>query len=181
MTDGLYTFGTLETVEIPQGGPGLANNPKPLCPIGVLYRHQGNVYRYVHYVNPQGTGNVGDNMWLADAEYWYALDPVKGIFDVCPDSDDSIAGINALAGIGRLPDPGVDVGNYTFIQVGGITPVRLTAPANAGDKMIGSAAIFDAASIALGAVVTDCVFGVIIEPTDPSTGYTMVLLQNLIW
>jgi hypothetical protein len=177
MTDGLFTFGTLETVEIHRSGPAHANDPVALCPKGVLYRHQGNMYRYVQYVD-LGNGNI----YNPDTVYWYALDPVAGVFQVTPDANDSIADINGMAGVCHCPYPGVDDGNFTFIQVAGISEQYLGNDlAVPGDKVIGSVSTFEASYIALHAVNNDNIFGIVVGPADPTHDTNMVLLQNLAW
>lgn len=184
MTDGLFTFGTLETVEIHRDGPDHANDPVALCPLGVLYRHQGNVYRYVQYDGQAPT----DTIMEPDVVYWEHLDPL-GLpaggnlgFMVNEDEGHCSAGINGMAGICHCPSPGVEHLHFTFIQVGGVSLVPFDTPGAApGDKVIGSGTNALASFIVLGANNTDNIFGIVIDYADPTTDKALVLLQNLMW
>ncbi len=176
MTDGLFTYGTLETVEVPGSGasPKTANDATAKAPLGVLYRHKGNVYRYVKFDN--GTDNVAAA--ANKVAYWLALDPEAGTFTVTCDVSSAIgAGKNLVAGVlGAV----VTDAYYTWIQVGGVTDAVLVASVVAGDKLIyGADGAF--ARNAAGTDLPDVVFAVALETVDPTSLVGSVLLQNLIW
>lgn len=173
MVDGLFTFGTLETVEIPAAGPGSANDATPKSPLGVLYRHNGNVYRYVKFDN--GSGNVAAA--ANGAAHWKTLSPTTGVFTVTSDQTDAIGGINTVAGIFGCVVTDL---YYTWVQVGGVAPCKVNSGTTAGDKMIGSTSDLTLDHIADGSNVTDAIFGVALDAYD-TDGTALVLLQNLMW
>ena len=174
MTDGLFTFGNLETVEIPYAGPQAANNPTALAPIGVLLRYKGNLYRYVKFDN--GTAVAAA---VGGVVYWKTLTPATGVFTVTSDESDGVASVNGVAGVlGNV----VTDGYYTWIQVGGIVSAMCAAGTVAGDKLTGSATDLTFARIAVAGAVTDVVFGVAHGALNTTTGLATVLLQDMqIW
>ena len=181
MTDGLFTFGTLETVEIPALGPEYAVDTKALAPVGVLYRHKGNVYRYVLYKDPAYPANPSDYCLLGEPVYWLRLDPPNGIFEVCSDPAVGLADINGLAGIGCSPSNDVVDGIHYWIKVGGVAQVNFIGPSapDPGDKMIGCLTPWSADHINIGGPDTDNIFGVV--QGAEYMGLNPVLLQNLMW
>lgn len=173
MADGLFTFGTLETVEIPSAGPGYANDAVAKAPLGVLYRHNGNVYRYVQFDN--GAGNVASA--AGAVAYWKTLAPASGSFVVTCDIESAIAaGVNMVAGVmGAV----VTDQYYTWIQVGGVVTALTAADTAAGDACIyGTDSTFgrDAAGS-----VADLEFAIALTARNTTAGTNSVLLQNLIW
>ena len=171
--DGLYTFGTLETVEIPSAGPGSANDSIKKAPLGVLYRHKGNMYRYALF--HRGSIAAAANK----VAYWHELDPVNSLFEVTADVSEAIdtAGANMCAGILGCV---VTDGYYTWVQVGGVTDAVCVAAVTVGDKLIyGGDGAF--ARIAHGANNTDVVFAIALETVDPTSFVGSVLLQNMDW
>jgi hypothetical protein len=173
--DGLFTFGNLETVEIPYAGPQAANDPTALAPIGVLLRYKGNLYRYVKFNN----GRADVAAAVGGVAYWMTLTPSTGVFTVSSDQTDSVAGVNGVAGV---------LGNvvtnlyYTWVQVGGIVSAKCAAGTVAGDKLTGSATDLTFARIAAAGAVTDVVFGVAHGALNTTTGFATVLLQDMqIW
>lgn len=180
MTDGLFTFGKLETVEIPSLGPQYAADPIALAPLGVLYRHKGNVYRYVQYYDTSQfqTDYAGNG----EPVYWLILDPPAGQFIVCSDPDDSIGELNGLAGISQEPFSKVTHLKYFWAQVCGVGFVYFNTPyPTAGDKMIGGSGAYECEHINLGAINTDNIFGIVLDDVDITTDRNPVLLQNLMW
>lgn len=169
--DGLFTFGNLETVEIPQAGPQAANDATAKCPIGVLLRYKGNLYRYVKFDNGAAVAAV-----VGGVAYWKTLTPTTGVFTVTSDETDSVAGINGVAGV--LGCVVTDL-YYTWIQVGGIVSAKVAASTVAGDKMIGNATDLTFNRIAVGGAVTDVVFGVAHGALNTTTGLATVLLQDM--
>lgn len=171
MADGLFTFGTLETVEIPQGGPRLANDPVAKAPLGVLYRHQGNVYRYVQF-HSIGVGAVAGGV-----TYWYDLVPTSGTFEVTSNISLAIAaGVNLVAGVlGAV----VSTGYFTWIQVGGVVDALTAAGTVAGDAVIyGTDSTFGRG---VAGSINDINYGVALTARNTTDGTNSVLLQNLIW
>jgi hypothetical protein len=176
MSEGLFTFGTLETVEIPYAGPGVANDAVAKAPLGVLYRHKGNVYRYVLFDN--GAGNVA--AVVGGVVYWKALDPnneLLPLFTVTSDIESGIAsGVNMVAGV-----TGVIVTDlhYTWIQVGGVVTALTAASTAAGDGCChGTDNTFG--RMAAGSFINQC-FGIALTARNTTAGTNSVLLQNLIW
>lgn len=171
--DGLYAFGSLETVEVPSAGPGTANDLVQKAPLGVLYRHQGNIYRYVKFF--KGTTIAAAATKVA---YWYAVDPPEGVFTVTCEVAIAIAGgKNLVAGVlGAV----VTDGYYTWIQVGGVCDAVCAASVVAGDKLIyGGNGAF--ARNAAGTDLPDHVYAIALETVDPTSYVGSVLLQNLNW
>lgn len=171
MADGLFTFGTLETVEIPSAGPGYANDPTPKAPLGVLYRHNGNVYRYVKFSQGAIAAVAGG------VTYWKTLAPASGSFEVTADISAAIgSGVNLVAGV--LGTVVTDT-YYTWIQVGGVVTALTAADTAAGDACIyGTDKTFgrDAANS-----VADVPFGTALTARNTTAGTNSVLLRNLIW
>jgi len=174
MADGLFTFGTLETVEIPYAGPGYANDATAKAPLGVLYRHEGNVYRYVQFDN--GTDAVAAA--VSKVAYWKTLAPASGSFVVtCDVSSAIVSGVNLVAGV--LGCTVTDL-YYTWIQVGGVVDAVCAASVVAGDKLTyGADGAF--ARNAAGTDLPDAVYAIALETVDITTYIGSVLLQNLIW
>ena len=176
MSEGLFTFGTLETVEIPSAGPGAANDAVAKAPLGVLYRHKGNVYRYVLFDN--GAGNVAAA--VGAVAYWKALDPSNALlplFTVTGDISDAIgSGVNMVAGV--MGNIVTDL-HYTWIQVGGVVTALTAASTAAGDGVIhGTDNTFGRQ--AAGSYVNQS-FGTALDARNTTAGTNSVLLQNLIW
>jgi hypothetical protein len=173
MADGLYTFGTLETVEIPQAGPQYANDPVAIAPIGVLYRHQGNVYRYVKFDN--GADDVA--AVAGGVVYWKYLSPTTGVFTATSDISSAIAsGVNLVAGVlGNV----VTDQYYTWIQVGGVV-TALTAQGTVAGDMVCYGTDVTFGRMAAGAQI-DVNYGVALDNQNTTAGTNSVLLQNLIW
>jgi hypothetical protein len=173
MADGLYTFGTLETVEIPSSGPGVANDAVAKAPLGVLYRHQGNVYRYVQFDN--GAGNVAAVQY--GVVYWKTLSPSEGSFVVTSDISSAIgSGKNLVAGVTGAV---ITDQYYTWIQVGGVCTALTAESTVAGDACVyGTDNTFgrDAAGS-----VADQAYGIALDTRHFTNGTNTVLLQNLIW
>lgn len=175
MSDALSVFGTLQTVEIPSGGPGLANDATPKAPLGVIVQYEGQKYRYVKFDN--GVGNVASG--AGKVAYWKSLDPSSGTFTVTCDVSDAIgSGVNMVAGVFGCT---VTDGYYTFIQVTGVAEdAQCVASVVAGDKLIyGGDGAFG--RVAAGTAATDVVFAVALETVDPTSLKGNVLLQNLAW
>lgn len=176
--DALHTFGTQEVVEVPGSGasPGTANDQVSKAPSGILYRHQGNIFRYVQF--DKGTGSVA--AVAGGPVYWKTLTPTSSIFLVTSDYTDSVAGINGIAGIlGTI----VTDQFWTWIQVAGICSAMVKAHALIGAQLLGYASAdltFD--FVAVNANPTGNVFGIVHAANLVSTNSnTTVLLQNLAW
>jgi hypothetical protein len=171
MADGLYTFGTLETVEIPSAGPGSANDAVAKAPLGVLYRHQGNVYRYVQF----SQGAIAAVQY--GVTYWKTLSPSAGSFEVTADISAAIgSGVNLVAGI--LGTVVTDT-YYTWIQVGGTCTALCAASTVAGDICTyGTDKTFgrDASGS-----MADQAYAIALDTRHITNGTCTVLLQNLIW
>lgn len=174
MTDGLFSFGNLETVEVDRNGPGCSNDSIPKAPVGILLRFQGNLYRYVKYVD------ATDETFATDALYWYALDPINGVFEVGGNPALAIGLRNSVAGVATIPFPGVPTNHYMFVQVGGIVEVTIDGGAK-GDLAVGSAIPWALADVAAGVQPPYHVYGVLVEDFNLSKGSAKILLQNLHW
>lgn len=178
MGEGLFTYGTLETVEVPASGPGAANDAVAKAPLGALLRWNGKVYRYVKFDN--GSGNVASVAY--GVAVWKTLTmptaTTDGVFTVTMDWTDTLGGKNAVAGIfgGVVTD-----GYYTWIQVGGTCTAKTAASTVAGDMCTGSTNDGIFARIAEAANVTDCVYALALSARNGTAGTNTVLLQNLIW
>ncbi|MBF0562600.1 MAG: hypothetical protein HQL37_11385 [Alphaproteobacteria bacterium] len=171
--DGLYAFGSLETVEVPSGGPGLANDAVAKAPVGILYRHQGAIYRYVKVdASDVATAAGAVGYWLTAG-----LDPANGVFKVTADISDAIAsGVNMVAGVfGAV----ITDQYYTWIQVGGVVTALTAASTVAGDMVCyGTDSTFG--RMAAGSQV-NVNYGVALGARNGTTGTNSVLLQNLAW
>ncbi len=171
--DGLYAFGSLETVEVPSGGPGLANDAVAKAPVGILYRHQGAIYRYVKFTSPLVAAVAGG------VTYWLVagLDPANGIFIATSDISTAIAaGINLVAGVLGCV---VTDGNYTWIQVGGVV-TALTAASTAAGDMVSYGTDSTFGRMVPGSQV-NVNYGVALDARNTTNGTNTVLLQNLAW
>jgi hypothetical protein len=184
MVDGLFAFGSLETVEVPKLGPAVANDASALAPLGILLRHNGKVFRYVKF--DKGTDAIAAVAY--GVTYWKTLtmpDPengVAGVFTVtCDLSSAQNAGINLVAGVLGCV---VTDGYYTWIQVGGIVTALCAASTVAGDLCVyGTDKTFG--RNAYGSQVNHP-YGVALSTLVAAQGGTAsntcsVLLQNLIW
>jgi hypothetical protein len=171
--DGLFTFGTLETVEIPAAGPGYANHVAAKSPLGVLYRHNGNVYRYVQFDN--GTDNVA--AVAGGVLYWKSLAPASGTFIATSDISSAIAaGVNLVAGVAGCV---ITDQYYSWIQVGGVVTALTEASTAAGDGCCyGTDNTFGRQA---AGVFIDANYGVALTARNTTAGTNSVLLQNLVW
>lgn len=175
MADGLYTFGTLETVEVPSSGPGVANDATAKAPLGVMVKYEGNLYRYVYHYPGTAVATAAGAV-----AYWKSLDPAAGTFTVSSDQTDSIAGINAVAGLYGCV---VTSQYYTWIQVGGVNSAALMVDGSmaAGAKCIGHTTDTKFGYVDAGTDNSDVVFGIVIGSIDITNYKAAVLLQNLAW
>ncbi len=161
-------------VTLPAGGdPRTANDSSRKNPPGLLIRYEGNVYRYVKFNN--GTGNVAAVEF--GVVYWKTLDPNNGDFEVTSDVDDSLGGINGVAGILGCV---VTDAYWCWIQVGGVATCLVHSSTVEGSKCIGAATDLVFGYIAVGAALTDVLFGIALDAYDTATT-AEVLLQNLDW
>jgi len=183
MVDGLFAFGSLETVEIPKAGPGSANDATALAPLGILLRHNGKVFRYVKF--DDGTDNIAAvNLAVV---YWKTLtmpdsdNGIAGVFTVTSDISSAIAsGVNNVAGVLGCV---VTDGYYTWIQVGGVCDALTAASTAAGDGCVhGTDKTFGRA--VAGSFVNQA-FGIALDArvtaAGTASGSNRVLLQNLVW
>ena len=178
MGDGLFTFGTLETVEVPSSGPQAANDAVAKAPLGVLLRWNGKVFRYVQYDD-----GADDIAAAAGAVcYWKVLTfptaTTASSFKATCDISSAIgSGVNLVAGVLGCV---VTTGYYTWIQVGGVVEDCLTAASTvAGDACVyGTDSTFG--RDASGAI-NDLTFGIALDTRDVTAGTNTVLLHNLIW
>ena len=174
--DGLFTFGSNEIVEVPPklsvgGDIENTNDAVQKAPLGVLYRHKGNVYRYV--LVDTGTGPVAAA--AGGVVHWSSLDPANGLFTVVTDYSD-IIGKSLIAGILRCV---VTDGYYTWIQVGGVCDCMVNTSTVAGDVMIYSSTDLTFGRCAADAAVTALPYGVALEADVAGVG--AVLLLNMIF
>lgn len=174
MADGLYTFGTQEIVEVPSTGPQYANDATAKAPLGILYRHQGNVYRYVQFDD----GSDAVAAAAGSVAYWKTLAPTSGSFIVTCDVSSAIGtGKNMCAGVLGCV---VTDQYYTWAQVAGVVSAKTAASFVAGDKAIyGADGAF--ARIAAGGANTDVIFAVALGTRNTTTSLTSVLLHNMAW
>jgi hypothetical protein len=176
MSEGLFTFGTLETVEIPSAGPGAANDAVAKAPLGVLTRYKGNLYRYVKF--DDGVGNIAAA--VGAVVYWKALDPTNSllpVFTVTTDISDAIgSGVNLVAGVlGAV----VTDQYYTWIQISGVVTALTAASTAAGDGVTyGTDSTFG--RMASGSYINQG-FGTALTARNTTAGTNSVLLQNLDW
>ena len=170
--DGLFAFGTAQTVELPVNGasPDTANDASQKAPLGTMYRFKGNLYRYVKFSS--GTDVVtavkyGVVHWLLAG-----LDPSVGLFTVTSDYSSGLAGVNGVAGVlGAI----VTTGNYTWIQVGGLATVKCAASFVAGDVAIGGSTDLTFNRLAADASITSLGYGVATGARDGSGNDTFLL------
>ena len=163
--DGLFAFGNSETVEVPfnNGRPDTANDSTQKAPLGTLYRFKGNLFRYVLF-------NSGTDA-VAAAQYGVAhwllagLDPSVGLFTVTSDYSSGLAGVNGVAGIlGGI----ITTGNYTWIQVGGLSTVKCAVSFVAGDVAIGGSSDLTFNRLAADASITSLGYGTATASRDGS-------------
>ena len=165
--DGLSAFGNLQTVEIPSTGPQAANDATAKAPLGALYRYNGNLFRYVKFNN--GSGDVA--ALTGGVVHWKTLTPSTGVFTVTSDYTDSLANINAVAGIiGAV----VTDAYFTWIQVGGVVNAKSHASTVAGDMQIGASTDLIFGRIAADANIVSVPFAVALGAT--ANGKASVLL-----
>lgn len=185
--DGLFTFGSVETSEVPPVLPVSAtygdikatNDSAQKAPLGVLYRHKGNVYRYVL----MNTGASAVASAAGGVVHWYALDPANGKFTVTTDKTDaggtSADGKSLLAGItlGIVTN-----GYYTWVQVGGVASVFVAGSTVVGDVMIYSDTDLYFNRCAADAAVTALPYGVALESKSATiSNQATCLLHNMIF
>jgi len=184
MADGLFTFGSDQTPQVPgQGtGPGAANDATAKAPLGALYREGGRVWRYVQFDN--GTHNVA----AADGAvvHWKTLAPASGSFVVTTDFGDAI-GKNLVAGVLHAV---VTDQYYTWIQVGGISTALLIFTTLTGDPVaaatVGCQCYYSSTDTKFNLIEptgqpTGVVYGVLVAAANYTAGTGSVLLQNLDW
>jgi hypothetical protein len=184
LKDGLFTFGTNEVVEVPPrlsaspyGDIENTNDAVQKAPLGILYRHKGNVYRYVLFDNGAGGQQTAVACQAGGVLHWEALDPANGIF-TATSAYAAALGKSCIAGLALNV---VTNGYYTWIQVGGVHLLAKVDTSNAaGDVMIYSATDLTFGRCAADAAVTAIPYGVALAVDAPS-GYGPVLLMNLIW
>lgn len=185
LKDGLFTFGSNQISEVPPSLPVTAsgdiestNDATQKAPLGVLYRHKGNVYRYVKFDDGTGVAQVTAVACIAGGVMmWEALDPPNGIFTVTSAAGARL-GKNCIAGIALRV---ITNGYYSWIQVGGVHLLVSVNTSNAaGDVMIYSDTDQTFGRCAADAAVTGMPFGVALAVDSPA-GYGPVLLLNLIW
>ncbi len=177
--DGLFTFGTQELVEIPNDSAGLiggiasTNDSVQKAPLGVLYRHKGNVYRYVKFDDGAAVAAVAGGV-----VHWLTIDPANGSFVVTSDESGSI-GLNLIAGIllGVVTDQ-----YYTWVQVGGVAMANVADSTVAGDVCISGTTDLAFDRLAADATITYKPFGVALEAkSNTTTGKAYTLLLGMIW
>ena len=180
LKDGLFTFGSQEVVEVPNTSAGLVgdiastNDAVQKAPLGILYRHKGNVYRYVQFDN--GTDDVAAA--AGGVAHWKSLDPANGLF-IVTSSYATIVGKNLIGGIllGVVTDQ-----YYTWIQVGGVAMCYVANSTVAGDLCIYGSTNLYFARAAADAAVVGLPFGVAMEAKSNTTSNkAYVLLLNMIW
>ena len=189
LKDGLFTFGTQEIVEVPNesiagvvtgvGGIANTNDATQKAPIGIMYRHKGNVYRYVLFNS--GAGAVASA--AGGVAHWYSLDPANGKFTVTSDQTDaggtSAASLNTVAGIFGCS---VTTGYYTWIQVGGVAMAYVADSTVAGDVCIGGGTDLYFGRIAADGSIIYEPFGVALEAKSHTTANkAYVLLMGLMF
>ena len=174
--DGLFTFGTNQIVEVPPdlsvgGDIENTNDATQKAPLGILYRHKGNVYRYVKFDNGAAVAAAAGGV-----AHWDSLAPASGLFTVTSDYSEGV-GKSAIAGIFQCV---VTDAYYTWIQVGGVADVFVAALTAVGDVMIYNATDLYFNRCAADANVTAMPFGVALEGVGQDNK-ALVLLMNLIW
>lgn len=175
--DSLAAFGNAQTVEIPPdliatpyGGIKNTNDATAKNPLGTLYRHKCQLYRYVKFST--GAGPV--TAIAGGPVYWSALDPSVGTFTVTSDYSSGMMGINGMAGVVHCV---VTTAYYTWIQVGGVALMKSHGSQVAGDIAIGASTDLVAGRIAADATITSVPFGVAIEAlaaTEAGKAYTIL-------
>jgi hypothetical protein len=185
LKDGLFTFGSNEIVEVPpsltvtaSGDIESTNDADQKAPLGILYRHKGNVYRYVLFDNGASVSQVSAVACIAGGVMvWETLDPPNGKFTVTS-AYAARLGKSTVAGIALRV---ITNGYYSWIQVGGVHLLVSVNTSNAaGDVMIYADVDNTFGRCAADAAVTGMPFGVALAVDSP-TGYGPVLLMNLIW
>jgi hypothetical protein len=167
-------FGLNQIVELPSGGPQLANDATVKNIPGMVIRYNGKIYRYVQF--DDGVGNVA--AVAAGAAHWKTLTPASGLLIVTSDQTNAIGGINTVAGILGCV---VTDQYYTWIQVGGPATVKVQAGTIASDCMIGSTTDLTLDRIASGATHSNNIWGVALDTRETTYGTATILLQNLVW
>lgn len=184
LKDGLFTFGTNEVVEVPPdlvaspyGSIANTNDATQKAPLGVLYRHKGNVYRYVKFDNGTTAQQTAVAAAAGGVLHWYQIDPANGLF-TATSAYAAAPGKNMIAGICLCV---VTHGYYTWIQVGGVHLLVMVNTSNAaGDVMIYSATDLTFGRCAADASITGMPYGVALAVDSPS-GFGPVLLMNMIF
>jgi len=161
------------------GGIANTNDATQKAPLGMLYRHKGNVYRYVLFNN--GSGDVASA--VGGVAHWYSLDPANGAFTVTSDQTDAggaaAAKHNLIAGIFGCA---VTDGYYTWIQVGGVVDAYVADNTVAGDVCISGATDLYFGRIAADGSLTYEPFAVALEAKGADvTNQASVLLMGLMF
>jgi hypothetical protein len=186
LKDGLFTFGSQEIVEVPPtmnisgaypGDIATTNDATQKAPLGTLYRHKGNVYRYVLFENGANGQQTAVAAVAGGVVHWYSLDPANGLFTVTS-AYAAAKGKNLLAGVLLGV---VTQGYYTWIQVGGVALLAgVDASTAAGEIMIYSSTNQRFGRCAVDAALVGLPFGVALA-VDAPTNFGPVLLHNMIW
>jgi len=185
LKDGLFTFGSNQISEVPPSLPVAAsgdieatNDAAQKAPLGVLYRHKGNVYRYVKFDNGSTDQQTAVACAAGGVLHWYLLDPPNGVF-TATSAYAAAPGKNAVAGVALNV---TTHGYYTWIQVGGRVMAYVVANTAVGDVMVYSSTDLNFGRCAADAAVTGIPFGVAMEARGTTTANkAYVLLLNLIW
>lgn len=174
MADPLVYFGSYQTAEVTTGNPATVNDSTAKNPLGILYRHNGAIWRYVKFDN--GQGNVASA--AAGVAHWFALSPSAGTFTVTSDQTDAIGTINTVAGIfgGVVTD-----GYYCWIQVGGTATAKTAASMGVGDSCVGGATDLTFSRINDTSAVTSVIFATAIGAKNTTAQTNLVLLRGLDW
>lgn len=180
--DGLFTFGSQEIVEVPPttssgGDIATTNDATQKAPLGILYRHKGNIYRYVKLDTGAGKAQSAVACAAGGVLHWEALDPENGVFTVTS-AYAAALGKSCIAGIALMAVTNL---YYTWIQVGGVhLLVGVDSSTAIGDVMIYSSTDLRFGRCAADAHVTGMPFGVALGVDSP-TNFGPVLLMNMIW
>jgi hypothetical protein len=208
MVEGLFTYGTLETMEVPRGGPTFikGSTTVPKAPLGALIHYQGNTYRYVRFIIRDHSFLVGD-IDQYSVMYWYILDPANNLFEVTPVLADAIAGgVNTCAGVSQhdidkhvFSGGGSDFAHqehntalglhglyyaYGYIQVGGVGYAFITSDRTGGNPDPGDICVYSAHANGHFHCVEegnceDVPFGIILSNQLPIHDVTTDL--NIVW
>lgn len=168
-------FNETLTPEVSTGNPRTVNDATQKAPMGAVIRWKGNKYMYVKFNN--GQGNVaavanGVVHWMTGL-----FDPATKLFTVTSDQTDAIAGRNSVAGIiGNI----VTDGNYTWIQITGVSSCKVTATTDLGDCLVGSATDLVLQEGPVTYTPDLMQFGVALANAT-TAGLINVLLRNLDW